>query len=59
MTALIASLPILLVIVLMLAFNWPDRAIGHGSTADNAAACGLSARHIVDRAAEILVKSQS
>lgn len=37
--------------------TWPDRVIRHGSVSENVAACGLSARGIVERAAEILVKS--
>ena len=43
----------------VLPFNWPDRPVRHGSPAENAADCGLSARLIVDRAAELLVKPLS
>lgn len=42
----------------VLACNWPDRVIRHGSVAGNVADCGLSAAAIVDRAAEIFVKTQ-
>ena len=42
----------------VLACNWPDRVIPHGPVAANVAACGISAAAIVDRAAEIFVKSQ-
>jgi len=40
----------------VLPFNWPDRVIPHGLTADNFAECGLSAELIVARAAEMLEK---